>query len=134
MLPGFGQQRQSAPLTARSEMPLTMVRVVAGDDRRVDHFFQGVLARLAGLDLHEIEHLALAVEQKIVESEEDAGPSSKAQPRPLPLGDPHAANGDSDVVGRAPWYVSKHLASERGVYGDSVPPNLSRRALPGQLA
>src|SRR5205814_253664 len=118
-----------APPASRSELPLTMVRVVAGDDRGVEHLFQGVRASLTGLELHEVEHLALAVEQEIVEPEEDAGPLTKTPPRPRPLRDAGTVSGDSNVVGGAPWYVAAHRAAERGVHGDCVPSTAIRRAL-----
>jgi hypothetical protein len=113
-------------------MLLGMVCVVAGDDRGVEHLFQGVPARLTGFELQEIEHLALAVEQEIVEAEKDAGPSPKAQLRPLPLGNPGTVNGDSDVGGGAPWDEPEHLASEWGVYRNGVLSGATGRALTGQ--
>ena len=98
-----------------------MVRVVAGNDRGVDHLFQGVSARLAGLELHEVEHLALAVKQDIVEAEEDAGPFTKPQPRPRSLGDAGTLDGGSNFVGGAPWHVAEYFAAERRAHRDRIP-------------
>jgi hypothetical protein len=113
-------------------MPFAVVGVVPGNDGRVDHLFQGVRARLPGLDLHEIEHLALAVEQEIVETVEDPGPLTKAPPRPRSLGNASAIDGRSNVLDGAPGHVAEYIPAERGVYRDDVPPRLAGRAPTGE--
>jgi hypothetical protein len=91
-----------------------------------------VRARLPGLDLHEVEHLALAVEQEIVETEEDPGPLTKAPPRPRSLGNASAADGSPNVLDGAPGYVAEYVPAERGVDRNDVPPRLISRAPTGE--
>jgi len=109
-----------------------MVGIVAGHDRSVDDLFQGVRTGFTGLDLDEIEHLALAVEQEIVETEENAGSLTKFQPRPRPLGDTRSLSRKSDIVRGATWYLAEHLATERGMHEQSVPSATTGDALTRQ--
>src|SRR4051812_6408880 len=109
-----------------------MKGVVARDDCRVDDLLQRVLARLASLELHDVEHLGLAVEQEIVETENDPRPLAKAPLRPRRLSSAGALNGSPNVISGALGYLAEHVATERGVYRDDIPPTLASRALTGQ--
>ena len=47
--------------------------VVARLDGRVEHLFEGMPARFAGLELNQVEDLLAAFDQQIVEAQEDVG-------------------------------------------------------------
>ena len=82
VLPRLGE-RQRAPAPARLEVLLGGVRVVARHDRDVEHLLERVAARLAGLDLEQVEQLLLVVERQVVVAQEDALALVEAGPRPL---------------------------------------------------
>ena len=74
--------------------------VEAGDDRGVEDLFEGVLPGLPGLELDEIEDLLLAVEQPVVEAQEDLRPLGERSHRPILLGEAQARLGEDDVLRR----------------------------------
>ncbi len=58
-----------------------MPRVVARDDRAIEHLFERVAAGLAGFELDEVEHFGLALEHEVVKAEKDAAAASAARAR-----------------------------------------------------
>ena len=84
VLVGGRQQRQRAAAALGGEVALGRIGVVAGDDRDVEDLLEGVTARLAGLDLDQVEDLVLAREHEVVEAA--AGPRARRRsscaPRP----------------------------------------------------
>ena len=74
--------------------------VVAGHDRGIGDLFEGVLARLAALELDEIEDLVLALEDQVVEAQEDLRPLGERAHRPILLREAQARLGEDDILRR----------------------------------
>ena len=94
--------------------------VEAGDDRRVEHLFEGVLARLAGLELDEVEDLLLAVEEEVMEAQENLRPLGERPHRPILLGESQPRLGEDDVLRRRAWQRADQGVVEGGADRDGV--------------
>ena len=67
-LPRLGEQRQSTLAAARTQQSRRRVRVVARHDGRVEDLFEGVLARLARLELDDVQDLVGVGDHQVVEA------------------------------------------------------------------
>src|SRR3954452_12970330 len=72
-----------------------------------------MLARLAGLDLDEVEDLLLAGQDEVVEAQEHGTALLERRARPGLLGVACAAYRRLDVLGRAPGHGAQQVAGER---------------------
>ena len=95
--PGLGEHRVGAGDLARAQVPLGGAAVVAGGESRVDDLLEGLLAHLAGLDLHEVEQLDLALEDEVVEAQEDPLALLEGGRGPADLSGPRGGDGPVDV-------------------------------------
>ena len=113
MLPGGGEagQRPLAPLGP--QVASGVLGVVVRDDGRVGHLLEGVLAGLAAFELHQIENLVLAVEQEVMEADEDLGPLGEAAVGPRLLRLARLGYGLAHVRRRAAGDLADELAGGR---------------------
>ena len=94
-------------------MLLGGVGVVARDDRDVEDLLERVLARLAGLDLDEVEDLVLAGEHEVVEAAQHGAALGERRARPGGLHVAGAGERRLDVLGRALRDAAEQPAVER---------------------
>ncbi len=113
VLVGGGQHRERAAAALRLEVPGGGVRVVAGHDRDVEDLLERVLARLARLELDQVEDLVLAREHQVVEAQQDALALREAGLRPGGLRRASAWERGGHVLGRAARDAAERGAGER---------------------
>ena len=101
VLPRLGEHRQRALAAARPQEGRRRVRVVARLDGDVEHLLEGVAARLAGLELDDVEDLGGVVDDEVVEAQHDGGALGERAPRPLLLRLARRRAGGGHVGGRA---------------------------------
>ena len=99
----------------RREVAAGAARVVPGGERDVDQLLERVPARLAGLELHQVEHLGLPVEQQVVQPQEHRRPFRQRHPGPALLGLAGHGVGTVDVGRRRHRQLGERLTGERRV-------------------
>ena len=104
VLDRLGEDGQGALATMRTQEARCGVGVVASNDGRVQHLFEGVAARLAGLELDDVEDLVGVGDEQIVEGEQYAGPLDDGHAGPLLLRLAGGATRRLHVVGRGAWH------------------------------
>jgi hypothetical protein len=80
-----------------------------------------VAARLAGLELHEVERLLLAIEEAVVEAQENRPPLAGGQSAPGLLGKAGAPRRFPHVVALHARQPADRLAGERRVHDGRAP-------------
>src|SRR5437588_10054922 len=96
VLPCRGEKRERTAAPGRAKVPLRSARVVTRHDRDVHDLLEPVPARLAGLELEQVEHLVLPIQDQVVEPQEDRATVSQAGLPPTPLGFPPTLHCDRD--------------------------------------
>lgn len=115
----------------RAELARRRARVVAAHLRDVQDLLEGVPAGLAVLELDQVEHFVLAVEDEIREAEQHLGPVGGGPPRPVALRSPRGVRGGRHVLGRAARDLPEEAAGRRHLHLGRLP-RPCRRGTGGQ--
>ena len=108
-----GGNRHQASSAARAQVALRAHAVVARHDRDVADLLERVLARLAGLELDQVERLGLSREHQVVEAQQHPSPVGQRPFRPVLLCAARDVVRRGDVVGRRHRQVGERLTGPR---------------------
>ena len=112
-----GQQRHRPLPSGGAQQAWSVYTVEAREVCRVGHLFERVQARLAGLNLHQVQDFVLPREQAIVEPEQDPAASARPGRRPRRLCAAGAARQVRHVRRRGGREHRDPRTRERRVYG-----------------
>ena len=105
------EERQGALAAARRQVVLRAVSVVARLDGDVLDLFEGVVARLAGLELDDVEDLRGVGDEQVVEAQQHGGAFVERALRPGGLGRARGRDGGRHVGRRAGRHLAEQLAA-----------------------
>ncbi len=101
-----GEERDQAAAAARAQEARAAPRVVAGGDRHIDDFLEGVPPRLARLQLHEVEDLVAPVEHAVVEAQQHLASLGDRQLPPIVFCAPRARSTAANTSSRVASGIS----------------------------
>ena len=132
VFPDLGERQLHTLAALGAQIPLRGVGVIARGDAHVEDFLERVATRLAVLQLNEVEHLVLASQHEVVETQQHRGALRDRAGRPLRLHVAGAAGRRLHVGACAVRHVSQRFAGHR-VHDIALPAGVGGVDVTGQV-